>query len=637
MKKWLDDLSVFYKNKAYVLLLCLTAVCSYGFLITHAAVGIDDTPYSYYFEEGLVAIVGRWVLFLLNKIVHIAEFAPFLTDFAGVLIFMAAVTVWCVLFYSILGEKVPWYGYLFFAGVFLSSPLISEVYTYYLHNGVSIGYLCSGLSLCFFREGLLRMQPGQKAEGSGQSDIRNSSRGLTCFSGTIFFLWIALGCYESFMIVWLLGIFLVLLTERYAGIKRKVFRALFTAAAAAVIGMILRSVMIAAVTKVFGLEYLKDDAVQRSVTEMAAWMFEPGAWPEFAMMLKRIFVMYGVFAYAYYPIKIFVMASAVILCFGIWRSIRQRDVWVILLTAGSFAVSFLLVMIEGKATLYRSAQFLPVICGYGVLLLVYAAGGISRAIMGGNLTAEQMTETAREQIIGRAEESAEQQTAELKTAKETAKHEENGAADCGLNRADCPEMETKGAEEQAVLKWRRGASVCVRALAAAVLSIVLWNQCTDMNRWFYVDYLKYEEAKNVAAQIAYELESHFDTSKPVIFTGNYEIPRSIIQDAYVEYNSETFYKMYRITSMVDEHLLEKFNRSYGVWVAQTPALSVIDWGRYAFGDDSELTHFFAMHGHEIKPLLNTEYAQEESASLALPHFPEEGSIVDRGEYIVVHF
>lgn len=563
MKKWLEYLAVFYKNKAYMFLLGLTAFCSYGFLFTHSTVGIDDTPYSYYFEEGLVAIVGRWVLFLVNKVFHIAEYVPFITDFAGVVFFIAAVIIWSALFYSILGEKVPWYGYLFFAGIFLSCPLISEVYTYHLHNGISIGYLCSGISLCFFREGI-------------RSEKAPLWKGIRYFAGSAIFLWISLGCYESFMIVWLLGIFLILLTRQLAGGREKIFLPLVTAGLTAVCAILLRSVMIVFVIKAFSLEYLREDAVQRSITEMAAWMLEPGAKSEFAMVLKRIFVMYGVFAYAYYPIKIFLLAAVVILCFGIWRSIRQRDIRIIFLVVGSFVVSFLLVVVEGKATLYRSAQFFPVFCGYGALLFAY-----------------------------------------------------------GMNEA--AERIRKISGKTGRLSWSR-AAMLVRALSVFVLSVILWNQCTDMNHWFYVDYLKYENAKNVVNQIAYELETHYDTSKPIVFTGTYKVPESIIGDAYVKYGSETFYQMNRITSRVDEHLLEKFYRSYGVWVAQTPENSVLDWGRYAFGDDSELVKFFKMHGHEIRPLLDASlYEAAEEYSLNLPSFPAQGSIVDMGEYIVVHF
>ena len=72
-------------------------------------------------------------------------------------------------------------------------------------------------------------------------------------------------------------------------------------------------------------------------------------------------------------------------------------------------------------------------------------------------------------------------------------------------------------------------------------------------------------------------------------------------------------------------------------MAQTPALSVIEWGRYAFDTDQELARFFRMHGHELQPyLLPENYGAAEAASLELPRFPREGSIVDMGDYIIVH-
>ncbi len=539
MKKWQEEIRFFCRDKIYILLLCFTAVCAYGYLVTHSTIGIDDTPYNYYFEEGLAAIVGRWVLFLMNKIVHISEFAPFLTDFVGVLILMVAVTVWAALFRSILGDKVAKYGYYFFACIFLSCPLISEVFTYFLHNGVAIGYLCCGISLCCFREGILQ-------------------RKWLPLGGSAVFLWIALGCYESFMMVWLLGICLLLLTIRLAGEDGKVFRALCVAAAVAAVAMVLRSIMIALVTGVFGLEALRDEAVQRSVTELVSWMFEENAAAEFVYTLKKMFVMYGVFAYAYYPIKIFLLASVVIFVFAIWRSIRQKDGWIFLLTCAGFVAAFLLVFIEGSPTLYRSAQFLPVICGFGALVFLYAASGV---------------------------------------------------------------------------KWK-----VVRGIACGLLCVILWNQCADMNRWFYVDYMKYENAKEVVSQIAYDLERGYDTGKPVIFTGEYLVPESIVDEAYINYNSEIFFKMKNITDRIDVHLLDKFYRDYGVWVPQTPELSVIEWGRNAFGDDSELIRFFAMHGYELVPYTESErYLEWEIYSLNLPSFPKEGYIQDMGDFIIVHF
>ncbi len=563
MEKWKTDLFKVYGSKAYVLLLSLVAACGYGFKIAHPAMGIDDTPYAWYFKEGLAPVVGRWVLFVLNKVVHLADFAPFLTDFAAVLFMMLAVTVWGLLFYSILGDRLPRYGYWIFSCVFLTCPLIAEVFTYFLHNGIAIGYLSCGVSLCLMREGFNRA-------GGKKSRPAEAFRAFALAAAA---LTVSMGCYESFMIVWLVGILLMLLTERLAGVRIAVLKSLLTAAVTALAAMILRSVILKLVMAVFGLDYLRDEAVQRSVTELLGWMVKPGAGAEFAMALKRIFVMYGVFAYAYLPVRIFVLAAAVMVLYALWRSIRLRDCWILPLTFGAFIAAFLLAVVEGKATLYRSAQFLPLICGYGMLIASWAVQSFVR--------------TRRQRDGGRLRVIAE-----------------------------------------------RGS----RGLLLLAAAVIIWNQCTDLNRWFYVDYRKYEYAKEYTAQVAAELEKNFDTSKPVVFTGQWENPRSLVQDAYVQYNSDTFYKMKRIADLVDDQLLEKFNREYGVWVAQTPSLSVISWGKYAFDNDEELVRFMQFHGHEIKPLKdNSRYDEAEQYSLDLPGFPAEGSIVDRGDYIIVHF
>lgn len=572
---WSRFFRKFWENRCFMGILLLTAVCAYGYKVTNVTIGIDDTPSLYYFEEGLIAIVGRWVLFLLNKVIFLAEFVPFVTDFIAVGLLVLAAIVWTVLFYSVLGEKIPVVEYAFFAAIFVSSPLISEVFTYFLHNGIAIGYLCCGLSLCCVREwqGSIR----KMRKGSGIREKFECLAVMRLVAAAVF-LWIAMGCYESFMILWLAGLLLLLLSERIrlgaerivrTG-ERGVFGTLVGGALAALAAVLLRSLMIVVLTKVFRLEYLQGEAVQRSVTEMLGWMVQPGAFGEFAMLLKRTFVLYGVFAYAYLPIRIFVLSAAVITVVTLVRVIRGRDVWALVLLPAAYLAAFSLLFIEGKATLYRSAQFLPVFCGYGALLFAYSI------------------------------------------------YELTGSPGRGVHRKLC---------------------LGTRGIAVAVLVVITWNQCMDMTKWFYIDKQKYDAAVKTVDQIALDLERDFDTSKPVIFTGNYEIPYSIVKDAYVSYGDRKYYKMKRLTDLIDPDLLDKYNRgSKGVWVAQTPALSVIEWGRYAFDSDAELVKFFVMHGHTLTACEDIDrYAEAEKASLELPEYPQDGYIVDKGDYIIVHF
>lgn len=563
------------ENRLYMGILLLTAVCAYGYKVTNVTIGIDDTPSLYYFEEGLIAIVGRWVLFLLNKVITLAEFVPFVTDFAAVLLLIAAAIVWSALFYSVFGEKIPMTGYAYFAAVFVSCPLISEVFTYFLHNGIAIGYLSCAVSLCYMREWQNSMRKPRKGSGLWE---KPDCPAVTKLAAAAVFLWIAMGCYESFMILWLAGLLLLLLSERIRlGTERTartgergVFGTLAGGTLAALAAVLLRSLMIVVLTKAFHLEYLQGEAVQRSVTEMLGWMVQTGAFGELIMILKRTFVLYGVFAYAYLPIRIFVLSAVVITVVTLVRVIRGRDLWALILLPTAYLAAFSLLFIEGKATLYRSAQFLPIFCGYGALLFAY--------------------------II----------------------YELTGSPGRGVHRKLC---------------------LGTRGIAVAVLVVITWNQCMDMTKWFYIDKQKYDAAVKTVDQIALDLERDFDTSKPVIFTGNYEIPYSIVKDAYVSYGDSRYYKMKRLTDLIDPDLLDKYNRgSKGVWVAQTPALSVIDWGRYAFDSDAELVRFFEMHGHRLVACGDVDrYTEAEEESLNLPEYPQDGYIVDKGDYIIVHF
>lgn len=547
-----------YGSKAYVLLLTLTALCGFGFKVIRPTIGIDDTPHAYYFEEGLAPVVGRWVLFVLNKFIHVSDFAPFVTEFAAVLLLMAAVTVWGALFYSCLEDRIPRVGYWMFSCIFLSCPLLAEVFTYYLHNGASLGYLFCGLSLTALRTAYRSWAAKDKRRALGQSVL------------SLVTMVAAMGCYESFMIVWLVGLLLFLFADELAGKGGRVFFKLVYGALVAAAAMVLRSVVIEIVIAVFSLQGIRDQAVLRSITEMFGWMVQPGAWGDLSMALKRTFVMYGAFGIVYYPIGIFVLTAMVFLSVALWRAVKQRDPWLLLLAIGSYIAAFLLVFVEGSATLYRSAQFVPLLSGFGMLMGAYTVSVLMEAL------AKKPKQKPVRRIVG-------------------------------------------------------GVSL---VLAASIL----WNQCTDLNHWFYVDYNKYQYTRDYLSRVAIALERDFDTTKPVLFTGEWENPRGIVADAYVEIGSPDFYRLKRIVDPVDEHLLEKFYRPYGVWVAQTPSLSVVSWGKYAFETDEELIRFFAMHGHALRPLTDSSYYEDaEQFSMDLPSFPAEGSIVDMGDYIIVHF
>ena len=162
-------------------------------------------------------------------------------------------------------------------------------------------------------------------------------------------------------VLWLAGLLLLLLAERIcmeAVHEAGVIVVLAAGATAAFLAVILRSLMIVIVTKAFHLEYLQGEAEQRSVTEMLGWMFNPGAFGELVMILKRTFVLYGVFAYAYLPIRIFVLSAVVIVAVTLLRVIRGRDLWALLLLPAAYFAAFSLLFVADM-----ERYFLPMRCG----------------------------------------------------------------------------------------------------------------------------------------------------------------------------------------------------------------------------------------------------------------------------------
>jgi len=62
----LNDLKQIKYIKNITRITIVVAIVTYGFFLTHASIGLDDTGIERYFIEGWAPYVGRWVLFLFN-------------------------------------------------------------------------------------------------------------------------------------------------------------------------------------------------------------------------------------------------------------------------------------------------------------------------------------------------------------------------------------------------------------------------------------------------------------------------------------------------------------------------------------------------------------------------------------------
>lgn len=551
------EIHSFIKCKVYMAAVGLVALCGYGFAIAHPAIGMDDTAMSLYFEEGVAPYMGRWCIFVLNKVfrIRISGFAPWMAELVSVLILILSVTLWCVLWRRVCEPKVnlPRWSYLFVAGIFLSCPLISEVFVFYLHNGICTGYGVTALSLLCLLESFSAENTGKRRWGY-----------VAC---SALLLTVALGFYESFVMVYVMGgttVFLLLRRlygkdgreTRYGSNVREWMRNGFLAVASSVL---LRAAILFVLKISYRLERLDKYDVPLHPFFRDNFKVEG----ELVMNLKRFWVMYYVNGIVYLPIAVLVVSLAAIGLYSLYHGWRKRDFAIPLCGIAMILLPVLMSVVEGMPTYYRAAQYVPMVGAFAVLLLL---------------------------------------------------------------------VEVK----------RRGKSGRLSVVCGLLLSALIYNQCADLNRWFYLDYRKYQNAVEVMNRVAYDLQTGFDVEKPLVFRGAYRVPYEISKDAYCGFSSPQYRWICRVTDPVDPHLKEKYfaENGRGYVFAQSPIVSVLQWGLTAFdGTCGQLMAFWNMHGHSF-PYVTDPAIIEEAERIRveedMPGYPRDGYILECEDIIIVN-
>ena len=538
--------------------LLLTMFVSYATLLHNPAIGIDDTAFDLYFEEGVAPAVGRWFLFLLNKIFPL-DYNPYMVELAGLLVFCVSVSLWCLVFHRVFEERIPRGAYLAFGCVMLSNSGIAEVAVWYLQNGMYLGYGFVAVSVLFVMEAFRGREDRKKT--SGWKELMISAILLT----------VAAGCYESLMIVWAVAVFAVFMVLRM--LQRKEYSLhpgewLVKILLCGVVMIILRTGVTKLMILLYDLETQTQVLRSRGLHEVLGWFDGSKTFQDFSYVMKDFFVKYYINGIVYQPILFLVIAEGMIGVIALCYAIKRKDGFIFLAAAGILLVPWIMPVLEGVATYYRASQYIPVVTAFAVLLV------------------------AR--------------------------------------------------ELQTVLDGRRKRpALCsaLRGIAVFLLLVVLYRQAYDMNRWFYIDHMKYEDTRNTLEEVALVIERECDASKPVCVIGQYETPQVLIQDAYCPSWSKKYLLTEFLVKKVDESLFEEYNTPYGYAFAETPRLSLISWGATAFyGYDRELIKFWKMHGYAFNEDSDQEhYVAAREMMKDGPVWPQEGSIVEMEDHIIVNF
>ena len=352
------------KEKALSLLVViLTAIFSYGYTVTHFAIGVDDTAMSLYFEEGLSVCTNRWTLFFLNRVLNlnIISWPTWIVETLAVCFLAISFSLWCLLLKKVLlslSIKLPDWFYGMAIAIGISCPILSELWVYYMHNGMSMAYGLTALALLLFLKSL---------------EWRNGKWLPFDIIGSGVCLATAIGCYETMMDCFLIGAIMCYMILHAFSEKRKnvIYDIRFLpwsirGCVVLAISLILRVIIHKFLMSVYQLKNLAKYGVNDYNSLFGDLLVTPGA---IGMLVKRMYLRYFVNAVAYLPITFLVFAGIVIGIFAIYFTIKRKNLWVLVCVPAMGIVPIMSSIVAGRAKSYHSAQFVPIVIMVAFILL----------------------------------------------------------------------------------------------------------------------------------------------------------------------------------------------------------------------------------------------------------------------------
>ena len=237
-------------------------------------------------------------------------------------------------------DRISMFGYGLFACLFVSYPLMNEIWEY---SGANVcvcgGYLLDAAALNLLWDA---RQPGVPWRGRA---LRMGAAALC--------LMVVCSSYESLAAVFVLAVFALLTLEQLLAAERPRFAAVLTEglwyAAALVGGLCLRVLVTSGIHLV-----LPPQAAANGATEIL-WAFYPFIYLA-KLLVKSILINYALRGCFYLPIAELAVAALVFIVLVIALAVRKKRPLLLLTGAGMLLSLVLLSFVQGKCSPYRTCQ-----------------------------------------------------------------------------------------------------------------------------------------------------------------------------------------------------------------------------------------------------------------------------------------
>ena len=176
---------------------------------------------------------------------------------------------------------------------------------------------------------------------------------------------------------------------------------------------------------------------------------------------------------------------------------------------------------------------------------------------------------------------------------------------------------------------RRRLQTALGRCGIVLLLFIAWRQAAHLHRFLALNNQRYDNEAAVMQQIGYTLSTEYDTSKPLIFVGDFsngDALYSITHDLG-ETRQGALYRRIR-------HRIDGTETWKSPALVQTTVSSAIDWYHWEF-DGRLMGRFLAYYGYDfdVRALSREELEpyNAEAAELGMKPF----QIIDRGDYLLI--
>lgn len=183
------------KAAVIVVVTAITAFFAYGYEILHPTVGIDDTEIERYVLKGWEPLFNRPTLVIPGLILRFDKYVPYVYDILGMVFMIAAACLFCYIWHYISGGRIHTVSYCLFSVLFVSSPIMCETFIFYLHNGAGVAFIFVAVA----------------TYAAYRFVFKNDKK---AFALATLMIVLAIGCYESFALVYAVAVMIAFLLER---------------------------------------------------------------------------------------------------------------------------------------------------------------------------------------------------------------------------------------------------------------------------------------------------------------------------------------------------------------------------------------------------------------------------------------